>query len=219
MRCLFVWTSILAVTLIAPAAAVAQATQPASAAAVAVDTTTPKGALKSLAVAMDAGNAPAIRSLLLTTNASEEKMVGAMADVAANIAAMNKAITTRFGQEQAKQALGGDPAEMLKQSMLTIDAATEKVDGDTAIVSTPSQESMTLKKVGSGWKISVADLSRGSTPAAVDERVAALSAQMKAMQEVTAGVAAGKYATANDAVAAIRTRLGGPAQPPPATKP
>jgi hypothetical protein len=132
---------------------------------------------------------------------------------------MNKAIFARFGAEQAKAALGGDPAEMLKQSMTTIDAASEKVDGDTAVISTAAQESMTLKKVNGAWKISVSDLSRGSTPAAIDERVAMLSNQMKAMQDVTAGVNAGKYATANEAVAAIRTRLGGPPQPAPATNP
>jgi hypothetical protein len=140
----------------------------------------------------------------------EERMVNAMTDEAAAIAQFNRAMITHFGQEQAAKALGGDPAEQLKQSMHNIDAATERVDGDTATISTGPTETMTLKRANNAWRVSVAALSPGTTPAAVDERIAVVANQMKAMHDVTTGINAGKYATAADAVAAIRTRLGGP---------
>ena len=196
----------------------ADATQPATAPSisVAIDPTTPKGALKSLAVAMDGGDAQAIRSLLQTSSPLEERMVGAMTDEAAAIAAFNRSMIKRFGIAEAAAALGGDPAEQLKQSMHNIDTASERIDGDTATISTGPSETMTLKKSNGTWRVSVAALSPGTTPAAVDERIAVVTAQMKAMQDVTAGILAGKYATATDAVAAIRARLGGP---PPATSP
>jgi hypothetical protein len=100
--------------------------------------------------------------------------------------------------------------------MQNIDAATERVDGNTAVISTGPTETMTLKKSNGSWRVSVAALSPNTTPAAVDERIAVLSTQMKAMREVTVGIVAGKFNTANDAVAAVRAKLGGP---PPATGP
>lgn len=216
MRSACIWISRLVIVALSGTLAIAQSSQPA---AVAVDTSTPKGALKSLAVAMDAGDAAAIRSLLQATSPSEQKMVGAMSELAANIAAMNKAVIVRFGRDKALKALGGDPAEMLKQSLSTIDAAAERIEGDSALVSTPAKESMTLKKVEGGWKVSMADLSKGSTPAAVDERVAELSRQMKAMREVTAEMTAGAFKDADEALAAVRTRMGGSPQTAPATAP
>lgn len=219
MRFLLVLISIVAGAILAPIALAAPPSTTASGEAATLDTATPKGALKSLAVAMDAGDAPAIRALLLTSTPSEEKMAATMADVAASISALNRAVLTRFGHDQAVAALGGDPSEMLKQSLSTIDAASERLEGDSATVSTPASESMMLRKQNGAWRILVSDLSKGSTPAAVDERVAMLSTQMKAMRDVTAGVVAGKYTSAADAVAAVRTRLGGPAQTAPSTEP
>src|SRR5207248_2950551 len=155
----------------------ADTTQPATvpSISVAIDPTTPKGALKSLAVAMDGGDGQAIRSLLLTNSPLEERMVSAMTDEAAAIAAFNHSMIGHFGAAQAATALGGDPAEQLKQSMHNIDAASERIDGDTAVISTGPTETMTLKKANGAWRISVAALSPGTTPAAVDERIAVVS--------------------------------------------
>jgi hypothetical protein len=206
------------ISLVAGLARGAETTQPTTTTSMSamIDPTTPKGALKSLAVAMDGGDGQAIRSLLQTNSPLEERMVNAMTDEAAAIAAFNRSMIARFGPAQATAALGGDPAEQLKQSMHNIDAASERIDGDTATISTGPTETMTLKKANGVWRVSVAALSPGTTPAAVDERIAVVTSQMKAMQDVTAGIAAGKYATAAEAVAAIRARLGGP---PPATAP
>ncbi len=211
MRFRFAFVSILSLAVANLASG--QTSQPTTAP---VDATTPKGALKSLAIALDAGDSTAIHNLVNSASPMEDKLVGVMSDMAVTIAGLNKAMVGKFGKEQAAGALGGDPSEMLKQSLMTIDGATEKIDGESATVSiSPNpQGAMSLKKIGGLWKVSVADQTKGLTAPQVDENVAMMGTQMKTLHELTADISAGKYATALDAAAALRGRMGGP---PPTT--
>jgi hypothetical protein len=187
--------------------------------AVPADPSTPRGALKALATAMTAGDADAIQRLLLANTPTEQRMVGLMSDMAVSIAQLNKAMIGRFGRKPAAAVLGGDPDETMARSLADLDAATERIDGDTATVGTVSQ-SFTLKKTANGeWRIAVSEMSKDTTSAQVEEKATVLSGQMKAMHEITTGIAAGKYATAADAASALHAKMGGGGATAPTTAP
>jgi hypothetical protein len=187
--------------------------------AVPADPSTPRGALKALATAMTAGDAETIQRLLQANTPTEQRMVSLMSDMAVSIAQLNKAMIGRFGRKPASAVLGGDPDETLARSLSDLDAASERIDGDTATVGTVSQ-SFTLKKTANGeWRIAVSEMSKDTTSAQVEEKATVLSGQMKAMHEITTGIADGKYATAADAASALHAKMGGGGATTPTTAP
>jgi hypothetical protein len=211
---------ILSVVFTLAATAAGQSTQPTTAP---MEPTTPKDALKALALALDAGDQERIRSLMNVTSPMEQKMVEATSDMAVAIAEFKHAMASKFGQAATQSAMG-DSSDVLQKSLATIDSADEKVDGDVALVSlsTVPRESMSLKKISGSWKISVAQQVKdeGLTPQQVDEKMAMVSAQSRMLRDVTADVSSGKYPTAADAAAALRGKMSGghegnaPATPP-----
>jgi hypothetical protein len=186
-----------------------QTTQPTTAPA---DASTPRGALKALALALDAGDQPRIKSLMNVTSPMEQKMVDATSEMAVSIAKFKHAMSSKYGEAASQNAMGDSP-DVLQKSLAVIESADEKVDGDVALVSlsaTP-HEAMSLKKVSGSWKISVADQVKdeGLTPPQVDEKMSMVTAQSKLLKDVTTEVESGKYATATDATAALRGKMSG----------
>jgi hypothetical protein len=204
-RALIISAVVSGLTVIATAQTTQSITAPA-------DASTPKGALKALALALDAGDQPRIKSLMNVTSPMEQKMVDATSEMAVSIAKLKHAMSSKFGESATQTAMGDSP-EVLQKSLATIDSAEEKVDGDIALVSlsaTP-REAMSLKKVSGSWKVSVADQVKdeGLTPPQVDEKMSMVTAQSKLLNDVTAEVESGKYATATDATAALRGKMSG----------
>src|ERR1700722_13903053 len=109
------------------ASARGQATQPTPTA----EPTTPKGALKSLAIALDAGDREKIRGLMYATSPMETKMVDATSEMAAAISDFKHSMIGKFGESAALAALG-DPPDALQKSLAGIDSAEQKVVGDLA---------------------------------------------------------------------------------------
>lgn len=201
---------------VAPFAA-AQTSQPAAP----PDPSTPKGALKALAMAMARGDSEGIHHLMDATTPAQEKMVDMMAEMAAAMADLNHAMLGRFGEQEAKKVLGGSPDEQLRQSLSNIDAAKGQIKGDDAIVSVdPSpQGTMLLRKVGGSWKVRVGQ--QGSDQQ-VDQQVAMIANQVHSIHDIAAEVRDGKYPTAAAAAKALVGRMGADAAPPasqPATQP
>ncbi len=124
-------TAALAAALLA-APAWAQTSQPAAPPG-AVDTASPKAAVKSFVTAQIKGDGPAIRDVLLATTPTEQRMAGAIADLAVSIADLDHALVTKFGQP-AVEPLMGDPQDALRANLDKLDRATERVTGDTATV-------------------------------------------------------------------------------------
>jgi hypothetical protein len=200
---------------LSPLSSSAQATQP-----VLADPSTPKGALKALALAMDQGDSEAIHRLMDTSTPAQGKMVDMISEMAGAIADLNRAMSTRFGPVQA-QAVMGNSGEQLRQSIADIDTASEVDTGDAATVSIAPTErgTMSLRRVNGFWKISMQNRVDKLTPQQVDEDVAMLSGQIHGMRDVSAEVRAGKYPTAADAAAALHARMGASAGGTPASQP
>jgi hypothetical protein len=69
-------------------------------------------ALKTLAKGLQEGNRDQIRKVIYAANPTEQKMVDAMSNMAAEIAGLNKAAAKAFGEEQAKALTGDLGAEL-----------------------------------------------------------------------------------------------------------
>jgi hypothetical protein len=203
---IFVWI------LLAGANGFGQTSQP----VVSADSTTPKGALKALALAINDGDGPRIRGLLTATTPNEQKMVDAMSDTAVALAGLGRAMVDRFGQEQTNSAMG-DTAGQLKQSLANIDSGKEKIVDDSAVVTIAPgpRGTMLLKKVDGAWKLSLAERTQSLAPQQIDAYMNTLASQLKALGDVTADVRAGKYDTAGQAVKSLGSKMN--ASPAPAS--
>jgi hypothetical protein len=169
-----------------------------------------RGALKTLARGLQDGDRDQIRKVIYAANPTEQKMVDAMASMAAEIANLNKAATKAFGKEQAQELTGDLGAELTR-----IDEAKVSIDGDTATVvykpgePAPKQTDLAnadpaaplqLSKIDGRWRIPMAKLSKGATAEQIEQRLSDVDVQAKVIAEITAEVTQGKYKNV-DAVA------------------
>jgi hypothetical protein len=168
---------------------------------------TPKGVLKLLAAGLRDGDTDRIRQVMYASNASETRMVAAMADMAKAMAALQRSAVKAFGREGAKEVVGDTDATDT-DSKARIDSAEVKVNGDTATVTMEDGEEapVVLKRVDGRWRLPMAELSRGADLAALEERLAGLAEQSKLVRELADEVGAGKYASPAQAHEAWQSR-------------
>jgi hypothetical protein len=173
----------------------------------AVDASTPKGALKALAAALDAGDRSAVLALLSATTPAEQKVADATAGLAEASALLRKAATKTFGEEAARPL--GVQSGATPEAIARIDSAKVQFAGDRATVRPAQTEGppMVLMRIGNAWKVPVSELSKDVEPADVDRNVAALLDQAKLMRELSEEIAAGKYKTASDARQVLDRRI------------
>ena len=194
------------VTLVTCAAAHAraQATRPATAPAVAADTTTPKGTLKLLSDAMEAGDVEAMRRLMLAADEVEQKMVAAQVAQAEAFARFRTALVATFGQPALDELLGAAPTA--EQRNAVFDAAPQKLDGDRATVSV-EQDNYELKKVDGRWLLTFTTMARSVEPAVLDESLREMAVRADVMKEVADEIAQGKYQNTDEVGQAIQGKM------------
>jgi hypothetical protein len=180
------------------------AAQPTTAA---IDPTTPKGALKMLARALDAGARATVLKLLWADSDQERRVASATADLAHATARLRAAAIRTFGAKSSR-ALGVDPGAT-PQAMARIDSATVETEDDHATVSSPHQEGppMKLLRKDGTWHVPVAELSKDVEPADIERNLKDVASQTRLMEALTSEVLAGKFKTATDAREALDERI------------
>lgn len=194
---------------LAAATAFAQTTQPATYPTTQPATDqTPKGTLRMLNIALRDGDAASVRQLFQTGDEQEAKLVAAVADYAAALAALHREAVTTFGNDGANAVTGDTNAEST-DGLDAIDKADEAIDGDKATVKYASggDEPMHLEKVKGQWKLPLSQLVSGSDSAARQRRLEELTHQSKLAQQTAEEIAQGKYKAADDAAHAWQGRL------------
>ena len=83
------------------------------------------------------------------------------------------------------------------------DAAADDDDAPAAAPTTP----LVLKKVDGHWRVPMAELSKGSTPEEIEQRLADVEAQTKVVAELTAEIGEGKYKSAEKAAEAWQAKM------------
>lgn len=182
-------------------------TAPAGAQAVAVDPGTPRGALKSLTVALDTGDEPAMRKLIAADNPQQQAWADAMIGFSAALAKVRAQSAQSFGPEAAR-GIVGDTATATSAALQQIDQSTEESDGDRATVrsSDPQDRPLTLRRVAGSWVVPVTSITGEAAPddfVPVTER---LRRQTAAVESVTQDIASGKLATPEQAAQALQRR-------------
>jgi len=198
-----------------PAPATLPATAPASQPALPTDPSTPRDALKILAAAMRDGDADKLKSVVLTSNSAEVRMLGAMAGLAGSLARLNQSALKAFGEEDASR-FTDDSTAHFSQTLARIDAAEVTIDGDKATVRYHSAgaEPFEMRCVPPAhssqegqWKVPMSELSPGADAAALDQRLSELNVQRKIVDELADEIAAGKYKNAEAGKEAWRGKI------------
>ena len=185
-----------------------------------VDPSTPKGALKSLTRALEAGDRDDLLDLLDAESPAEQRIAEATAGLAEASAQLRQAAVKAFG-EQAAQPLGNSSA--VPEAMARIDSSTEAIDGDKATVTSPQDQgeklSLVRRRADGKWQVPVSQFAGPADDATVDQTLRASSAQSQVLKDLTAEVSAGRFKSAVEARQELNKRIMQLAMPgvPPAT--
>lgn len=178
------------------------ATQPAtSPATLPADASTPKGALRQLFLATDAGDQARIRSLLHATTPQEEKTAELTAQMSAALVQFQKSLADTFGADQAS-ALLNDPAGAARRRDELMPQVTETITGDSAFVRLDTLgafQPMEFKKVDQAWKARVRPMS--------DDQLAGIGIQVKVLNDVATEIAAGKHKSLPEVKQALEAKV------------
>ena len=196
----------------APAPAPTSAKSPATRAVTAptsapVDQTTPKGTLKLLARALEAGDRKMLLDVLDSASPDERRIAEATAGLAEATAELRRASLKTFG-EIASRPLGVDMAAV-SEAMARVDASTETIDGDKATVTSPSDpgDSLMLVQRDRKWRVPMAQISGAVNAADLDKNLHDSAEQAKLLKVLAGEVSAGKFKTAIEARSELDKRI------------
>jgi len=172
-----------------------------------VDQSTPKGALKVLAKALEAGDRNTLLDLLHADSPSERKIAEATAALAEATAELRRASLKAFGAT-ASRPLGVDLAAV-GEAMGRVDASTETIDGDRATVTSPVDpgDSLMLVQRDHKWRVPMAQISGAVNAADLDKTLHDSAEQAKLLKLLAGEVTAGKFKTAIDARQELDKRI------------
>jgi len=199
----------LGVGLVAAQPAAAPATQPLEP----VDQTTPKGALKMLSRATQAGETGTLKGLFHATTPQQQKIVDSMIDRAEVFAKFRAALVSKFGEDAATKLTDTSAADEASAEA-RIEQAAVKVDNDKASVvmksdvpGDPDPDPMQMVKVDGKWKLPMATMTEGMDVAAVDSGLRRMKLISEAVTQTTADVTSGKFQSPDEVNDAIRGKL------------
>jgi len=189
-------------------AAAAQTAQCQTTAPADFNQTAPRGALKLFFAADIRGDGQAMRRLLLTANAAEERMAAAMAGKKDADRELTGALETRFPDPSKPDPRAGAEAQ-LPGIFATIDQSEQQINGDTATLKAAGGDSppFTLQRVDGKWRIPLAVLLQNVEPDFLADQARQIEIQIKVMKSAAVDVAAGKYSTREQAVEDVKQQM------------
>jgi hypothetical protein len=202
----------MAIAPLARAAAVTSASKPAATTTSAptsapVDPSTPKGALKTLTRALDAGDRKTLLELFAADTPAEQKVAEATASLAEATAELRRASIKAFG-ETASRPLGVD-GNAVPEAFARVDASAEKIEGDVATVTSPEQQgdSLTLVRKDAKWRVPMSQIAGPAKGDELEQNLRDSAEQAKALRAIAADVAGGKFKTAIEARQELDRRI------------
>ena len=174
---------------------------------IAVDQTTPRGALKFFLSAEARGDGDQLKQVLRAESPEQESFLDAMAEQKSADRDLANAMMDKFPNA------GFDPRarrdQQLAMVLPKIDLVKEDIVGDTATLSSsnsanPKGTTFTLKKVDDKWYIPLSALIR---PESMDTGIHMFSIQTAIMKQGMNDVNSGQYATLSDAASSIAHKM------------
>lgn len=173
----------------------------------AIESDSPRDALKRLAIAMDAGDAETIRSLFVAPSPREEHMVSAMADLAEAFAKVRTAAAAAYGADRAR-IVTNEPSAKIDKQLAAIASADESINGDQATLrlADPAAQGRPtfLQRVDGQWKILLGPVTDAIDPVGLDEIIATMALESAAIHDFAAELGTDKYKTPEEAAVALR---------------
>jgi hypothetical protein len=172
---------------------------------VAIDPPSPRGALKVLTQAMDAGDNATAERVMIADNDTEKSWAAAMLKLSTASVTTRKSAVQAFGVDGAK-AIIGDAEAAASYAQTAIDRSTEELDGDKAVVRSNDgvEAPIELRKVGGEWRVPV-KVFVGDAPAEkLAETADKMARQAAAIEAFCVEMTAGKFKTPEDAAQALQ---------------
>ena len=193
-----------------PLAAAAPVAPPTTVAATApvLDQSTPKALLRSFYASRGEVDEATLRSLLHAATPLEQQIVDSVVKIELANARLRSAEREKFGKSSTTAPVGSQT--MNGESTAEIDTFVEKIDGDHATVTPPrpSTTSFDFVRVNGKWKLPVSamtgKLASGATPDAMN---AVAKAQVEVIDQLTADVRGGKFASQEQVHQELNKRL------------
>lgn len=203
------WCCILLVLAIPALQGLAQTTS--TTPAVPADTSTPRGTMKLMAIAMSNGDAESVKKCLLTETPVEQQMAAAMADFSAAIFRLGKAAQKAFGKKEASE-LTGDAEAILEGNLRRVDEAAETITGDIAELNikdpgNPGGPPVRLKKVDAAWKVILEKDGKRLDPEMLTQQAEAVEMKAKIVLQAADELNQGKSQTIEQVSQSIQTKL------------
>jgi hypothetical protein len=162
------------------------------------DLSTPKGATKAFATAMEKGDAEAAKR---ASTGGNPAIVESMAKAMGSSKKLRDAAIAKFGDE-GKKIMGeehNDMAELAK----TVDESEMKEDGDNATLKPKTGEPVKLKKINGEWKVDLTEM----TAAMGTMGTGLFDSMSRAASETADDIQAGKYKTVLEAQQAFGAKM------------
>ncbi len=162
------------------------------------DYSTPKKAVTSFYVSVVRGDGSSARENVIEP--AQVPIVDEAKSLINGVRNFRRAGIEKFGQQKGEDISGGLP------TLKDIEQASEKIDGDSAILVTKSgKASLRLKKIGDNWKVDLLSLLPFKTDAASARKIFAEAAA--AANELAAKIRAGDFRTPEEADLALKARI------------
>jgi hypothetical protein len=161
------------------------------------DFSTPKGAARTFATAMENGDTETAKKACA---GGDPKMLESMVVAVGNFKKMHDAAISKFGDEG--KTVFGETVNSFDLNR-NLDDAVEKIDGDQATVTAKGGKTFNLKKVNGEWKVDASEMSgpSGSVGVAMAESMG------KSAKELADEINDGKYKTAAEAKDAFSKKM------------
>ncbi len=167
------------------------------------DLSTPKAAAKTFIQAVEAADSETLNKVMLAEGADQQKLAASFSDVIVAGKKLSEAARAKFGAAGA--ALG--EGMITKDDIAKIDTAQVEEKDNTATLTIPGQSKpLTFQKKDNQWRLQVMDFA-GALPDQIQKQQVLLGAVAHALKEATDEINSGRYSNANDAEAAIKSKL------------
>jgi hypothetical protein len=175
-----------------------------------VDQTTPKGALKFLARALEAGDRKMLLDVLDAASPNERKIAEATAGLAEATAELRRASIQTFG-ETASGALGVNMSAV-SEAMTRVDASIETITGDKATVTSTEDptDSLILVQRDRKWRVPMSQIAGPAgvvNDADLEKNLHDSAEHAKLLKRLAGEVSAGKFKTAIEARQELDKRI------------
>ncbi|MDB5304856.1 MAG: hypothetical protein JWM97_2405 [Phycisphaerales bacterium] len=176
-----------------------------------------KQTAKSFAQAMSKGDADGARKYMVRTD-DTDAMIDALTPVVAGRLKLDKALTSKFGEEGIKGVSGGiGMNQAMTQYADHVDDADVKIDGNRATVSrkpdadnkpaaaaAARDNALHMKKVDGDWKVDMTSLQNLQK---LKQQIPMMQAMGKVMTDLADEVDGGKYKTVAEVNVAMKQKM------------